>query len=339
MITRVVEESEKNQYNQLVNHPLQSWEWGEFRRSFGQKVVRLGVFDKTKMISGYQVIFSPIPKTDYAIGTILKGPKPDKLMINSLKKLGIEQNAIFIKMEPLLLGPDPKIQAFLLDHGCVVGKPLFTKNTFWVDLTKTEEQLLAGMHPKTRYNLRLAQKNGVTVTEDNSPEAFQSFLNLHFETTEREGFFSHNPAYHQTLFKIFQPAGMAHLLIAKYQNQPLVAWLLFEFNHTLYYPYGGSSREHKELMPSYLVMWEAIRLGQKLKCQNFDLWGALGENPDPKDPWFGFHRFKQGFGPRPIEFIGTYDLILNPNLYKFYNWADKTRWFFLRNITRIKKLL
>lgn len=339
MITREVGESEKEQYNQLVNHPLQSWEWGEFRQSFGQKVIRLGVFEEKKMVSGYQVVFSQIPKTNYLIGTLLKGPKPDELMINSLKKLGVEQSAIFIKMEPLLLGPDPKTQTFLLEHGCILGKPLFTKNTFWIDLTQTEEQLLTNMHQKTRYNLRLAQKNGVIVTEDNSPEAFQSFLNLHFETTEREGFFSHNQQYHQNLWNILQPAGMTHLLIAKYQNQPLVTWLLFEFNKVLYYPYGGSSREHKELMPSYAIMWEAIKLGQKLKCRNFDLWGALSENPDPNDPWFGFHRFKMGFGPQLVEFIGTYDLIINPPLYKLYTLADKTRWFFLRNITRIKKYL
>jgi lipid II:glycine glycyltransferase (peptidoglycan interpeptide bridge formation enzyme) len=339
MITREVQDTEKTEYNKLVQHPLQSWEWGEFRESFGQKVIRLGVFDEKKMVSGYQVVFSTIPKIGLTIGTLLKGPRPDELMINSLRKLGKEQGAIFIKMEPLVLGPDQKTQDFLINQGCLPGKPLFTKNTFWVDLTKTEEQLLTEMHPKTRYNLRLAQKNGVIVEEDNSPEAFSAFLKLHFETTERESFFSHNPAYHQNLWNIFQPVGMAHLLIAKYKNQPLVSWMLFEFNHCLYYPYGGSSRDHKELMPSYLMMWEAIRFGKQRGCQTFDLWGALGENPDPKDPWFGFHRFKQGFNPRLVEFIGSYDLIINPPFYKLYILADKVRWLILRNVTKIKQLL
>lgn len=339
MVIREVQESEKNDYNKLVNHPLQSWEWGEFRESLGQKVIRLGVFDETKIISGYQVVFSSIPKTDFTIGTLLKGPIPDEQMINSLKKIGVEQNAIFIKIEPLVTSPNEEVTNFLLNNGCLLGKPLFTKNTFWVDLNQTEEQLLSKMHPKTRYNLRLSQKNGVVISEDNSPEAFQTFLDLHFETTKREGFFSHNRQYHETLWNILQPAGMAHLLIDRYQNIPLVTWLLFEFNKVLYYPYGGSSREHKELMPSYNMMWEAIKLGKKLGCQKFDLWGSLGENPDPKDPWFGFHRFKSGFNPQLVEFIGTYDLIINPPMYKLYTLMDNFRWPVLKFIKKVKQLI
>jgi len=85
-------------------------------------------------------------------------------------------------------------------------------------------------------------------------------------------------------------------------------------------------------MASNLIMWEAIRLAKKLGCQNFDMWGALGKNPNEKDPWFGFHRFKMGYSPHQVEYIGTYDLVINPFLYRIFLAADKLRWIILRKL-------
>ena len=127
-----------------------------------------------------------------------------------------------------------------------------------------------------------------------------------------------------------QPTGIAHLLKAVYQNKVLVTWILFTFNKVLYYPYGASSHKHRNTMASNLMMWEAIRFGKKEGCQTFDLWGTPGPNPKPNDPWYGFHRFKMGYHPQIIEFIGTYDLVLKPYLYQFYKLADKLRWKLLR---------
>jgi len=102
------------------------------------------------------------------------------------------------------------------------------------------------------------------------------------------------------------------------------------FKDTLYYPYGGSSLEHKEVMASNLIAWEAMRLGKKMKMKVFDMWGALSPQATQKDPWYGFHRFKAGYGPLHVEYIGTYDLILNNTLYNSLHVADKLRWSMLR---------
>lgn len=353
MIIREILEPEKNQYNKMMKHPLQSWEWGEFRKKMGQEVIRLGVFEESKLISGYQILLNHLPKTGFTVGTLLRGPLPDQNMIDSLWKLGKEHKTVFIKLEPLVGGPidqkdgkfdtSPKvgyenIKTFLLGNSCRIGKPLFPPHTFYLDLQPTEEQLLANMHPKTRYNLRLSQKYGVQVVEDNSPEGFETFLKLHFETGERESFFSHGRKYHQTLWETLTPAGISHILIAKYQNVPLTAWMLFTFNQALYYPYGGSTRKFREVMASYSMMWETIKFGKKMKCKNFDMWGTPGPNPKPTDPWYGFHRFKMGFNPQLIEFIGTYDLVLNPPLYGLYNLADNLRWIELRTKAKINKI-
>lgn len=110
----------------------------------------------------------------------------------------------------------------------------------------------------------------------------------------------------------------------------LASWILFSFHNYLYYPYGASSSQYRNVMASNLVMWEAIKFGKKMGLKYFDMWGALSQNPDPKDPWFGFHRFKQGYGATHREFVGSYDLVINPALYEIYKVVDKARWAYLK---------
>jgi len=121
-----------------------------------------------------------------------------------------------------------------------------------------------------------------------------------------------------------------HLLKAIYNKETLAAWILFVLGNTLYYPYGASSIKYREVMASNLMMWEAIRFGKRLNLKKFDMWGALGPNPNVKDPWYGFHRFKEGYGPDLVEFIGSYDLVINPFMYRIYKTADKIRWALLK---------
>ena len=122
----------------------------------------------------------------------------------------------------------------------------------------------------------------------------------------------------------------AHLFLAKYKNQILTAWILFIYKDTLYYPYGASSNLHREVMASNLMMWEAIKFGKKLGLKNFDMWGALNNNLDENDPWYGFHRFKEGYGPEHMEFVGSFDLVINPALYGIFKILDKIRWIYLK---------
>jgi lipid II:glycine glycyltransferase (peptidoglycan interpeptide bridge formation enzyme) len=222
------------------------------------------------------------------------------------------------------------LQAFLLEHDCQVGRALFTPYTFILDLTKSEEDLLAQMKPKTRYNLRLAQKHGVQIVEDSTEAGFQDYLKLLKETTKRQGFYAHTENYQRKMWEKLQPTGIAHLIKAVWQGQVLVTWIVFNYKGRLFYPYGASSREHKELMASNLMMWEVIKLGKRWGCKLLDMWGALPPNPNPKDPWFGFHNFKEGYGGVHARFVGTFDLVIDPNLYKLYRIADRWRWRLLR---------
>ena len=179
------------------------------------------------------------------------------------------------------------------------------------------------MHPKTRYNIRLAQKHGVKVEEHTDDQAFEIYLKLYFETTKRQNYHGHNEHYHRKVWQTLKAVEMARLLIAFYKGKPLTAWMLLNFQDTLYYPYGGSSKTHPEVMANNLVAWQALKLGKKLGLKKFDMWGALGPDADPEDPWFGFHKFKQGYGGHLVEYIGTYDLVFNWPVYMLFTIIDR----------------
>jgi len=306
--------------NDFSSHPLQSVEWGEFRKKTGVKVLRANKI---------QVTIHQIPHTPWTIGYAPKIPPPTESMISELKKIGKQEKSIFILLEPNAT----KIKFFDLKPA---SHPLFTKYTFILDLTKSEEELLKAMHPKTRYNIKIALKHNVKIIQDDSDEAFEEYLKLTKETTNRQGFYAHTEKYHRQMWETLKSKEFdfskltARLFLAKYKDVTLAAWILFVYGDTIYYPYGASSSLHREVMASNLMMWEAIKFGKKLGLKKMDMWGALSNNPDKNDPWYGFHRFKEGYGPKHVEFAGSFDLVINPLLYNIYRVLDKIRWALLR---------
>ncbi len=326
---------EKEAFNTYATHPLQAFEWGEFRQKTGVGVIRKGLSRNGKLLECIQLTIHRIPRTPFTIGYFPKGNMPTQETITELIRIGKENNCIFIQLEPNVEKTQNTEKQFSSLGLMPSVHPLFTKYTFQLDLIKSEEELLKNMHPKTRYNIRVAKKHEVIVKEDSSPEAFQAYLKLTAETTNRQGFFAHTPLYHRLMWKTLQGDVKknnlsAHLFVASYKEKILTTWILFVFHNALYYPYGASSSENRDLMASNLMMWETITYGKKLGLKLFDMWGSLGENPSPQDPWFGFHRFKQGYGPRLIEFSGSYDLVIHPSLYTGYKFADKLRSFLLQ---------
>ena len=308
-------------------HPLQSTKWGEFRKKTGIKVVRF---------NNLQLTIHPIPYVNYTIGYFPKGPMPNSQMLDELKKIGKNEKCVFIQIEPNIEASE-NLKSKIENLGFVPSAhPLFTKYNFVLDLNKPEEELLKNLSQKTRYNIRLAQKKGVKIIEDNSDKSFQDYLRLTKETTQRQKFYAHSEKYHRLMWETLKTQNFdtnelsAHLLKATYNRKLLATWIIFVLGDTIYYPYGASSNEHRDVMASNLIMWEAIKFGKKLGLKKFDMWGALGPNPDTKDPWYGFHRFKQGYGGKLIEYIGSFDLVLNERLYLIYKILDKIRWFILK---------
>ena len=301
----------KDDFNKKAIHPLQSWEWGEFREAWGNKAIRL---------PNFQIIFSKVPFTNFKIGTVIRGPKLTKRDVFEVTNIARKAKAIFVKFEPNVLFKE-QLKDDLKSFGLISGRRLFTPTSFWIDLTKSEEEFLNSFHPKTRYNIRLAQREGVTVSEDNSEEAFKNYLKLTKETSKRQGFYAHTEKYHRLMWKFLKPSGIAHLLVAKYKGEIITTWILFAFKSFLYYPYGASTDKYKNVMANNLMMWEAIKLGKKLGLTTFDLWG--------REEGKGSTRFKEGYNPKVVTFIGTWDLPTSI-LYWPYRIAEEIRWKILK---------
>jgi lipid II:glycine glycyltransferase (peptidoglycan interpeptide bridge formation enzyme) len=265
-------------------------------------------------------------------------------MLHALQQFGRKNNCIFIKIEPNVFGPsnDPQIQAYLKetrkqlinsqDLKIVYGKEMFPRFNFLLDIARSDQDLMANMHEKTRYNIGLAQRKGVQVVEQNDEEGFKTYLQIYFETVKRQGYYGHDEKYHRNIWETLKAQNMAHILIGYYEKTPLTAWMLLNFHNILYYPYGGSRMQNRNVQTSNLVAWEAIQLGKRLNCSIFDMWGAMGPNPDTTDPWFGFHRFKSGYGPQHVEYLGTFDLLINPPMYQMYQKLDvwRSKWLSIK---------
>lgn len=356
MLIRPIRDDEQKLFNQAVGHPLQSWQWGEFRKKTGVEVERIGFFENGQLKKALQVTFHKLPKVDYTVGYYPKGFKPDEDQLSALKQLGEKHQALFIKMEPDLAKPVEQkaefkqLAKFLLNQGCEPGRPLFTKHTFQLDLSPSEEELMANLKSKTRYNIRLAEKKGVRVIEDSSRQGLQVYLDILQETIDRQGFYAHGPDYFLKMWQTLNQADrdrqekssqnvdkakIMKIFHAVYENTTLASWIVFKWGETLYYPYGASRDIHRDVMASNLLMWEVILYGKKVGCKTFDMWGSLGPEPDKNHPWHGFHRFKKGYGGQLMRFIGTYDLVLKPKLYRVFRILDNLRWKYLRLKTKL----
>jgi len=295
----------ENTQNILVNHPMQSLEWGNARTAMGVEVIKIESEGKL-----FQMTIHPIPHTPYAIGYIPRSDIPNKSTIKLIKDIGQKHKLVFVKLEPY---------APYSDNGeySISSHPLFPEWTQTLDLTPSEEALLKKMKPKTRYNIRLAEKKGVVIREMSTDEGYDIFEKLYFETCKRQHYRGHTPAYHRILWNHLKNT-QSHILIAFFGTVPLAPYELLIFKKKIYYLYGGSSLLHKNVMAPNLLMWEAIRLGKKSGAELFDMWGSLPPEYSDSHSWAGFTRFKQGYGTQFFHLMPSIDIILHPILYKMY---------------------
>lgn len=331
MVIRKYQESDKKDFDKLASHPLAATAWGDFRAKTGVGVLRLVRESNNKIIEAAQITLHRIPRTPWKIAYWPKCNLVSSEMIEWIKVKLEQQGVVMLKMEPnIRIDKQVEVDAMLTNYRIARGKPLFTKWSFEINLLNSLDELMAGMKQKTRYNTKLAMKKGVEVKIDNTKSSFEEYWKLTEETTKRQGFYAHTKKYHEQMFETLTKSGIANLFVARYQDKVLATWVIFELNGIVYYPYGASTRDDRNVFASNLLMWEVICWAKKRGNTTFDLWGSPGPSPKDTDPWAGFHKFKEGFGATLYETVGTYDLILRPNLYKAYLAIEKLRWMLLK---------
>ncbi|MDP3888677.1 MAG: peptidoglycan bridge formation glycyltransferase FemA/FemB family protein, partial [bacterium] len=257
MSLQILEEKDKSQYQKAVESLTQSWNWGEFRKTTGVEVLRIGELNNSTLKSALQIFFHKIPHTNLTVGYLPRPKIINKEIIEYLKKLGKENKAIYIKVEPdeIQRTENPTSPLGLRGAGNSLkkSKAILPKHTIFIDLNKSEEELLKAMHEKTRYNIKVAQREGVKIEEKDDEKSLESFLKILEGTKKRQGFYSHPSSYFRKLWKILKGEKMVHLLLAAYRDEPLAGLLLLHFKDKLYYVHGGSSETHREKMPNHLL--------------------------------------------------------------------------------------
>ncbi|MCL4377530.1 MAG: aminoacyltransferase [Actinobacteria bacterium] len=195
-------------WNNYATHPLQAWEWGEARKEMGIKVVRIMETDQVNLNNVYQLTIHQIPKTSFYIGYVPRSVIPSLKAMDFFRSYAKKNRIIFIKFEPNIenIGNNKKMLV-------KSPHPLFPTWTQVIDLQKNENILLMQMKPKTRYNIKLAQKKGVIVREISDDKGFSIFIKLYFETCKRQKYFGHDYNYHKIVWKNLKN-GIAHILIA-----------------------------------------------------------------------------------------------------------------------------
>lgn len=190
------------------------------------------------------------------------------------------------------------------------------RNTILIDLSPNHADMLARMKSKTRYNIRLARRRGVSIRPA-AREDFDLLYRMYAETSVRDGFVIRDQAYYQQAWQTFHGAEMAEGLIAEVEGEPVGGVMIFRFAGRAWYVYGMSLEKHREKMPNHLLQWEAMVRARSAGCDVYDLWGAPDEFTE-QDPMWGVYRFKQGLGGMVVRTIGAWDYPLQPMKYRLY---------------------
>jgi len=318
-------------------HILQSWRWGEFKAAYGWQPFRWAWVDETGRVrAAAQALYRRARWGPVGVLYLPRGPLLDPMDVEAaeavLRDLEAEarrRRALFLRMDPEVVeaeGPAAEgprearpvpLKELLERRGWrPSGESVQFPASLWLDLRAEEEALLRAMHPKTRYNIRLAERKGVQVRPV-GPEAFDLLYDLYAETAVRDGFVIRPRAYYRRAWSVFYEAGQARLLLAEVGGEPVAMVILYRFGPTAWYFYGASRSCHREKMPNHLLQWEAIRWARSVGCERYDFWGAPAV-PEAGDPLWGVYRFKRGFGGRYVRFIGTWDYAPWPGLYRLY---------------------
>lgn len=281
---------------------LQSQSWEKFQQSVGHKTFR---------VDGALLIKKPLffGRSYFYIPRITLNAQRITQFLNLVKELAKKEGCIFLRIEPTA---EFRIQNS--EFRILKTADIQPTQTLILNLTQSEEELLSGMHPKTRYNIRLAEKKGVKVREG-SKNDFEKFWKLMKETTERDGFRSHEKEYYLKMLE----SEIARLYVAEYKNKILAAGIFVFYGDTATYLHGASTHEHKEVMAPYLLHWEIIKLAKKLGYKYYDFYGIN------EAKWPGVTRFKKGFGGSEINYPGCYDVVFHRNWYILYKLFRRLR--------------
>ncbi len=332
-------QQDKQQFNEFIarfetGDLLQSFEWGDLKSRSGWTPVRIFAREGDEIVAAASLLKRAIPKTGRCIMYASRGPVLDtrnadlvRQFTEYMKQIALQHRAILIKIDPPVPVEDTVSEANIRSAGfqLITAKGFGgtqPKAVMQLDLDKNPEELMASFKEKWRYNIRLAGRKGVQVTMDCDKSDLPVFYSLLKETCRRDGFLVRGMSYFEDMWDILVPPGYMKLALTYYQDTPVAGALVYKFGDKAWYTYGASSNEHRNVMPNHLMQWTLIQWAQQAGCKWYDFRG-VSPNKDggADDRLQGLNRFKEGFSPRYVEYIGEYDLVLSPGFYWLWNVA------------------
>ena len=350
---------------------LQTSFWAQFKGAHGWKPLSftedglsLSVLVRTFKIGFKKVSIAYVPMApEYDGHDEVSYLTKLSTIAQSLKK-EIPQGTMCVRFDPpidFLTTEERDAFAAKLTSQSVTKSPVAVQppDTVLLSLDKSEEDLLNNMKPKWRYNVKLAEKKGVTVTayhagDEGFEEAFNAFYDL-FETTgKRDGISPHAKSYYKDLLTRGAPVAsttpatatsnsvaststttdtpVVTLYLATHENDKLAGIITLFCGREAVYLYGASGNVKRNLMPAYLLQWTAIRDAKKYGCPVYDFYG-MPPTDDPNHPMHGLYLFKTGFGGTIIHRPGSFDVPLT-GFYKWYIAAEKARAWYHRSFLK-----
>lgn len=299
---------------------LQSWEWGEFQKEIGHQPVRL-LIENTIPVQ-VTLLNLPFKKQVAYIA------RP----VQELQKEAVDAVVTFLQKEypAVLFVRYEGTTAHQLD-----GRETTTRQpqtSLLLSLEKDAETLLQEMHSKTRYNIRLAERKGVEISEEKDPHIFWE---LNQETTARDKFSSHDESYYAAMIR----CPLVRQYVARCEGEVLAAILCVQYGKTTWYLHGASSNRQRNAMAPYLLQWYAILEAQHAGCQYYDFWGIAPVVQESKGgttfhgltwqadhPWTGITRFKAGFGGAAVTYPDAVEIAVRPLQDKIFQLGKRLIW-------------
>ncbi|NLN75686.1 MAG: peptidoglycan bridge formation glycyltransferase FemA/FemB family protein [Armatimonadetes bacterium] len=334
MDIRIATENDRQRFNDFIarfdtGDLLQSYEWGDLKAHGGWTPIRVLAEQDGEIVAAVSLLKRKLPKTRRCIIYAPRGPVLDTQnlplladFVAFLKQTAMSEGAILLKIDP----PAPVEDTVSADNLISVGFKEISafgfggtqpKCVMQLDLDKPIDEVMASFKEKWRYNIRLADRKGVTVNIDCTKDDLPVFYGLLKETASRDGFLVRNLKYFEDMWDILVPAGFMRLVLTYYQDKPIAGAIAYLFGDKAMYTYGASSNEHRNVMPNHLMQWRMIQWAKESGCKWYDFRGVSPKKqPAENDPLAGLNRFKEGFCPRFVEYIGEYDMVLSP----FYYW-------------------
>lgn len=327
-----------------LNHILQTFEWGEFQKQMGREVFRIGVVEdneirlsalliKHSLPLGKHYLYCPRgPIFDYSHSRLGRQQQHVDhcftLFLKKIRALTAEHGSVFFRIDPRIES-DAKAhngtQPFFVPKGFRhVSHEIQPVQNQIVDVSRSEDEMLAGMKSKTRYNIRLAKRKGVTITKSSKIEDGDEFWRLLKQTMKRDRFSAHPEKHYKKMLSILGPAQLLQVYSARAKGEVIVSALISFFGDTAIYLHGASSYKHRNLMAPHLLHWQAMRDAKNAGLKYYDF-GGIAPKDQPRHPWQGITRFKQGFGGKRVVYIGTYDFVFRPMWYRAYELGKKLR--------------